>query len=64
MGVFLISGYLVNPLKKYCFNSNNIVMKLGPVTKPGKWKKAISKKLDGDVMAANVDIIAHFPIYG
>ena len=39
-------------------------MKLGPVTRPDKWKKAISKKLDGDVMAANVDIIAHFPIYG
>ena len=38
-------------------------MKLGPVTKLDKWKKAASKKLDGDVMPANFDIIAHFPIY-
>ena len=39
-------------------------MKLGPVTKPDKWKKAASEKLDDDVMPANFDIIAHFPIYG
>ena len=39
-------------------------MKLGPVTKPDKWKKAASEKLDDDVMPANFDVIAHFPIYG
>ena len=39
-------------------------MKLRPVTKPDKGEKAASKKLDDDVMSANFDIIAHFPIYG
>ena len=51
-------------LKEYCFNSNNIVMKLRPATKPDKWKKATSKKLDDDIKSGNFDTIGHFPIYG
>ena len=39
-------------------------MKLRPATKPDKWKKATSKKLDDDIMSENFDIIGHFPIYG
>ena len=39
-------------------------MKLGPVTKPDKWKKATSKKLDDDIKSGNFDTISHFPIYG
>ena len=41
-----------------------MVMKLGPVIKPDKWKKATSKKLDDDIKSANSDIIGHFLIYG
>ena len=39
-------------------------MKLGPVSKPDKWKRATPKKLDDDIMSGNFDIIVHFPIYG
>ena len=39
-GVFPISRFLVNPSNKYYFNYNNIDIKLGPVTKPGKGEKA------------------------
>ena len=39
-------------------------MKLGPGTKPDKWKTETSKKLDDDIMSRNFDIIGHFPIYG
>ena len=39
-------------------------MKLGPVTKLNKKNKTTSKKFDDDVMPANCDMIAIFPIYG
>ena len=38
-------------------------MKLGPVTKLDKRKKNV-KKIDDDVISANYDVIATFPIYG
>ena len=39
-------------------------MKLGPVTKLDKRKKASSKKLDVDVMSENCDVIVIFLIFG
>ena len=48
--------FLVNPLQKSCHNSrttNDIDMKIGPVTKLGKRNKATSEKLDDDVLSAN-----------
>ena len=38
-------------------------MKLGPVTKLDKRNMAMSKN-DDDVISANCDVIAFFPIYG
>ena len=54
-------------LKKNCKNSrasDDIDMKLGPVTKLEKRKKTTSKKFDNNVMSANCDNIIIFPIYG
>ena len=48
MEVFPISGFLVNPLKIPCHNSrtsDDIDMKLGPVTKLNKRNKTTSKNL-------------------
>ena len=39
-------------------------MKLGPVTKLDKRKRATSKKFDDKVMSANCDVIVLFQIYG
>ena len=39
-------------------------MKLGPVTKPDKRNKTMSKKFDDDVMLGNCDVIVILPIYG
>ena len=39
-------------------------MKLGPVTKPDKINREISKKFEVDAMEANCDVIVFFPIYG
>ena len=39
-------------------------MKLGPVTILDKKNKAMSKKIDNDVMLENCDVIVIFPIYG
>ena len=39
-------------------------MKLGPVTKPDKRKKAPSKYFDNYFMPVNCDIIVIFSIYG
>ena len=39
-------------------------MKLVPVTKLEKTNKQRQKKFDEDVMSANFDVIAIFPIYG
>ena len=54
-------------IKENCHNSrtsDDIDMKLGPVTKLHKRKKTTSKKFDGDVMSENYSVIAIFPIYG
>ena len=39
-------------------------MKLGPVTKLHKKKKTTSRRLDGDVLSENCDVIVIFPIDG
>ena len=39
-------------------------MKLRPITNIDKRNKAMSKKFDNDVMAANCDVIVIFSIYG
>ena len=38
-------------------------MKIGPVTKLDKRKKATSKKFDDDVISENYDVIVIIPIY-
>ena len=38
-------------------------MKLGPVTKLNKRNNKTSKKINDDVMSANFDVMALFPIY-
>ena len=58
--VFRTSGFLNNPLQKNSHDSrtsNDIDMKLGPVT---KLDKTTSKKLDDDVLSANYDAIVIF----
>ena len=62
---FQISGQSL--IKENCHNSrtsDDIDMKLGPVTKLDKRNKITSKKFDDDVMSANSDVIVIFPIYG
>ena len=52
-------------IKENCDNSktsDDIDMKLGPVTKLDKRNKATSKKFDEDVMPANCDVIVIFLI--
>ena len=44
--------------------SDDIDMKLGPVTKLDKRNKTTSKKFDDDVMSENCDVIVIFSIYG
>ena len=55
MGVIPISRFLVQSLiKENCHNfrtSDDIDMKLGPVTKLDKGNKTTSKKIDVDVMS-------------
>ena len=54
-------------IKGNCQNSrncNDIDMKLGPATKLHKRNKAMSKKLDDNIMSGNYDVIVIFPIYG
>ena len=63
--VFPISGFLVNPFQKNCDDSrtsNDIDMKLGPVTKLDKKNMATSKKFDDDVLLANYVVIVIFQI--
>ena len=63
MFVFLIFGFLVNPLQKSCHNSrtsNDLDMKLGPVTKLDKGNTATSEKLDDEILLASDDIIVTF----
>ena len=62
---FRISGQSLT--KETCHNSgtsDNIDMKLGPVTKLDKRKKTTSKKIGDDIMSENYDVIVIFLIYG
>ena len=62
---FRISGQSL--IKKNCHNSrnsNDIDMKLEPVTKLDKRNMAMSKKFHNDVMLVNCDVLIIFPIYG
>ena len=54
-------------MKRNCHNStdsDDIDIKLKPVTKPDKRNKITSKKFDDDVNSENFDAIAIFSIYG
>ena len=54
-------------MKRNCHNSSDsddIDIKLEPVTKPDKRNKIKSKKFDDDVNSENFDVIAIFSIYG
>ena len=65
MSNFWIFGQFL--VKKTCHNSrtsDDIDMKLVPVTKIDKRNKTTSKKCDGEVMSANCDVLVIFPIYG
>ena len=65
MGVFPISSQPLLTENYHNFRtSDDIDMKLGPVTKPTKRNKTTSKKSDVDVMLKNCDIIAIFFIFG
>ena len=62
---FQISGQSL--IKENCHNSrtsDDIDMKLGPVTKLDKRNKTTSKKFDVDVMLENCDVIVIFWIFG
>ena len=62
---FWISGQSL--IKGNCHNSrtsDDIDMKLGPVTKLDKRNKTTSKKFDDDVMSENCDVIVIFRIFG
>ena len=62
---FEISGQSL--IKENCHNSrtsDDIDMKLGPVTKLDKRNKTTSKKFDDDVMSENCDVIVIFRIFG
>ena len=62
---FQISGQ--SRVKVKCHKSrtsDDIDMKLGPVTELAKRDKSTSKKIYDDVMSANCDVIVIFAIYG
>ena len=62
---FWISGQSL--IKENCHNfrtSNDIDMKLGPVTTLDKRNKKTSKHFNDDVILENYDVIIIFPIYG
>ena len=62
---FWISGQSI--IKENGYNSrtsDDIDMKLGPVTKLRKRNKATSKKIDDDVMSENCDVIVIFRGFG
>ena len=63
MGVFPISRKFSGDFHN-SRTSNDIDMKLGPVTKLDKKNTATSKISDDDVMSANCDVIIIFSIYG
>ena len=61
---FRISGQSL--IKVNCHNSrtsDDIEMKLRPVTKLYRRNKTTSKKIDDDLMLVNFDVIVIFPIY-
>ena len=54
-------------IKENCHNSrtsDDIDMKLGPVTKIDKRNKTMSKKIHDEVMSENCDVIVIFRIFG
>ena len=62
---FWISGQFL--IKENCHNSrtsDNIGIKLGPVTEIYNRNKATSKEFGDDVMLTNCDVIVIFLIYG
>ena len=62
---FRISGQSL--IKENCHNSrtsDDIYMKLGPVTKLDKINKKLSKKFGNDVISENYDVTAIFSFYG
>ena len=62
---FPISGH--SPIKVNCHNSritDDIDLKLGPVTKIEKRNKTKSSKFDDNVMLTSCDVIVIFSIYG
>ena len=66
--LFPNSGFLVKSLiKENCHNSktsDDIDMKLEPITKLYKRNKTTSKNFDDDVTSKNCDVIVIFSIYG
>ena len=68
MGVILNSGFLVKSLIKENYhksrNSDDMDMKLRPVTKLYNRNKTTSKNFDDDIMSENCGIIIIFLIYG
>ena len=63
MVVFLIFEFLANLLQKSCHNSgisNDLDVKLGPVTKLDKRNTTTSEKLDDEILLAKDDIIVTF----
>ena len=66
-GVFQISRFCQSLLKENYHNSrtsDDIDMRLRPVTKPHKRNKTTSKMFNDDGMSENCDVILIFPIYG
>ena len=62
---FQISGQFL--IKRNCHNSwtsDDIDMKLGPVTKIDKRNKSTFQKFDDNVMSESWDVIVIFPVYG
>ena len=58
-----ISGQFLIKVNRHNFRtSDDIDIKLGPITKPDKRNKTTSKILYGDFMSKNCDVIAIFPI--
>ena len=65
---FSILGFLVkSPLNKNCHSSatsNDINMKLRPLSQIEKRNTVISKKFDDEVISVKYDVIFIFPMYG
>ena len=62
---FRISGESL--IKENCHNSrtsDDIDMKLGPVTKHDNRNKTSLRKFDSDVISGNCDVIVYFRIFG